>query len=332
MVRSFTMPSSSRPLSVASVSSLSSDSTPSRPGSDGWVWLSSGEGRGGLEGWRGALQGPGFLSSQLRGFLKLRTPFEMEIIQDFYNHGATKTWRVLGTFKNNLLLWAPLPSNYLSGRPVLVNKSRNSELPFLPAGCLCFQPLLTSQVSHQGRPVKLPWKLAGPLSCCRIFFEGLVAQAPKKGTRMEQASKHFLHSHCIFCKDSLDVDVFRYWVSSLHVKLVLIIQKEKNVTCSLNIRELLIVLLSSLHSCVFVQAHWVYNPSSYQTRRLLAPATRRQTPRAPQETAPTPVPFAGDSLHAQWRRENCSHIFFFPDSSFCQCLLLKGKSIWKFSI
>lgn len=33
--RSFTMPSSSRPLSVASVSSLSSDSTPSRPGSDG---------------------------------------------------------------------------------------------------------------------------------------------------------------------------------------------------------------------------------------------------------------------------------------------------------
>uniref|UniRef100_G3UNP9 Dedicator of cytokinesis 1 n=1 Tax=Loxodonta africana TaxID=9785 RepID=G3UNP9_LOXAF len=34
MVRSFTMPSSSRPLSVASVSSLSSDSTPSRPGSD----------------------------------------------------------------------------------------------------------------------------------------------------------------------------------------------------------------------------------------------------------------------------------------------------------
>uniref|UniRef100_A0A8C5JBV3 Dedicator of cytokinesis 1 n=1 Tax=Junco hyemalis TaxID=40217 RepID=A0A8C5JBV3_JUNHY len=35
MVRSFTMPSSSRPLSVASVSSLSSDSTPSRPGSDG---------------------------------------------------------------------------------------------------------------------------------------------------------------------------------------------------------------------------------------------------------------------------------------------------------
>ncbi|XP_053307197.1 dedicator of cytokinesis protein 1 isoform X1 [Spea bombifrons] len=37
MVRSFTMPSSSRPLSVVSVSSVSSDSTPSRPGSDGFV-------------------------------------------------------------------------------------------------------------------------------------------------------------------------------------------------------------------------------------------------------------------------------------------------------
>uniref|UniRef100_A0A8C5Q6X1 Dedicator of cytokinesis 1 n=1 Tax=Leptobrachium leishanense TaxID=445787 RepID=A0A8C5Q6X1_9ANUR len=37
MVRSFTMPSSSRPLSVVSVSSLSSDSTPSRPGSDGYA-------------------------------------------------------------------------------------------------------------------------------------------------------------------------------------------------------------------------------------------------------------------------------------------------------
>ncbi|KAG8435496.1 hypothetical protein GDO86_013434 [Hymenochirus boettgeri] len=37
MVRSFTMPSSSRPLSVVSVSSISSDSTPSRPGSDGFV-------------------------------------------------------------------------------------------------------------------------------------------------------------------------------------------------------------------------------------------------------------------------------------------------------
>ncbi|XP_041426843.1 dedicator of cytokinesis protein 1 isoform X2 [Xenopus laevis] len=37
MVRSFTMPSSSRPLSVASVTSLSSDSTTSRPGSDGFV-------------------------------------------------------------------------------------------------------------------------------------------------------------------------------------------------------------------------------------------------------------------------------------------------------
>lgn len=65
----------------------------------------------------------------MRGFLKLRTPFEMEIIQDFYNHGATKTWRVLGTFKNNLLLWAPLPSNYntsvgvqsLSTSPATVN-------------------------------------------------------------------------------------------------------------------------------------------------------------------------------------------------------------------
>ncbi|XP_063290662.1 dedicator of cytokinesis protein 1 isoform X3 [Pelobates fuscus] len=37
MVRSFTMPSSSRPLSAVSVSSISSDSTPSRPGSDGFV-------------------------------------------------------------------------------------------------------------------------------------------------------------------------------------------------------------------------------------------------------------------------------------------------------
>ncbi|XP_029465888.1 dedicator of cytokinesis protein 1 isoform X4 [Rhinatrema bivittatum] len=37
MVRSFTMPSSSRPLSVVSVSSISSDSAPSRPGSDGFV-------------------------------------------------------------------------------------------------------------------------------------------------------------------------------------------------------------------------------------------------------------------------------------------------------
>nr|XP_033796805.1 dedicator of cytokinesis protein 1 isoform X1 [Geotrypetes seraphini] len=37
MVRSFTMPSSSRPLSVVSISSISSDSTPSRPGSDGFV-------------------------------------------------------------------------------------------------------------------------------------------------------------------------------------------------------------------------------------------------------------------------------------------------------
>ncbi|XP_068114977.1 dedicator of cytokinesis protein 1 [Hyperolius riggenbachi] len=37
MVRSFTMPSSSRPLSVVSVSSVSSDSTPSRPGSDGFI-------------------------------------------------------------------------------------------------------------------------------------------------------------------------------------------------------------------------------------------------------------------------------------------------------
>uniref|UniRef100_A0A665WMD0 Dedicator of cytokinesis 1 n=1 Tax=Echeneis naucrates TaxID=173247 RepID=A0A665WMD0_ECHNA len=35
MVRSFTMPSSQRPLSVASVTSISSDNSPSRPGSDG---------------------------------------------------------------------------------------------------------------------------------------------------------------------------------------------------------------------------------------------------------------------------------------------------------
>ncbi|XP_035997911.1 dedicator of cytokinesis protein 1 isoform X4 [Fundulus heteroclitus] len=37
MVRSFTMPSSQRPLSVASVTSLSSDNPPSRPGSDGFA-------------------------------------------------------------------------------------------------------------------------------------------------------------------------------------------------------------------------------------------------------------------------------------------------------
>ncbi|KAG5855337.1 hypothetical protein ANANG_G00048040 [Anguilla anguilla] len=37
MVRSFTMPSSQRPLSVASVTSISSDNSPSRPGSDGFA-------------------------------------------------------------------------------------------------------------------------------------------------------------------------------------------------------------------------------------------------------------------------------------------------------
>ncbi|XP_031416415.1 dedicator of cytokinesis protein 1 isoform X3 [Clupea harengus] len=37
MVRSFTMPSSQRPLSVASVTSISSDNSPSRPGSDGFT-------------------------------------------------------------------------------------------------------------------------------------------------------------------------------------------------------------------------------------------------------------------------------------------------------
>uniref|UniRef100_A0A8C5I479 Dedicator of cytokinesis 1 n=1 Tax=Gouania willdenowi TaxID=441366 RepID=A0A8C5I479_GOUWI len=37
MVRSFTMPSSQRPLSVASVTSMSSDNSPSRPGSDGFT-------------------------------------------------------------------------------------------------------------------------------------------------------------------------------------------------------------------------------------------------------------------------------------------------------
>uniref|UniRef100_A0A4W4HML0 Dedicator of cytokinesis 1 n=1 Tax=Electrophorus electricus TaxID=8005 RepID=A0A4W4HML0_ELEEL len=36
MVRSFTMPSSQRPLSIASVTSMSSDTSPSRPGSDGY--------------------------------------------------------------------------------------------------------------------------------------------------------------------------------------------------------------------------------------------------------------------------------------------------------
>ncbi|XP_037134483.1 dedicator of cytokinesis protein 1 [Syngnathus acus] len=37
MIRSFTMPSSQRPLSVASVTSVSSDNSPSRPGSDGFA-------------------------------------------------------------------------------------------------------------------------------------------------------------------------------------------------------------------------------------------------------------------------------------------------------
>uniref|UniRef100_A0A4W4HHR8 Dedicator of cytokinesis 1 n=1 Tax=Electrophorus electricus TaxID=8005 RepID=A0A4W4HHR8_ELEEL len=37
MVRSFTMPSSQRPLSIASVTSMSSDTSPSRPGSDGFA-------------------------------------------------------------------------------------------------------------------------------------------------------------------------------------------------------------------------------------------------------------------------------------------------------
>ncbi|CAL8380386.1 unnamed protein product [Gadus morhua 'NCC'] len=37
MVRSFTMPSSQRPLSSASLTSLSSDNSPSRPGSDGFA-------------------------------------------------------------------------------------------------------------------------------------------------------------------------------------------------------------------------------------------------------------------------------------------------------
>ncbi|XP_030629626.1 dedicator of cytokinesis protein 1 [Chanos chanos] len=37
MVRSFTMPSSQRPLSVASITSISSDNSPSRPGSDGFA-------------------------------------------------------------------------------------------------------------------------------------------------------------------------------------------------------------------------------------------------------------------------------------------------------
>ena len=107
----------------------------------------------------------------------------------------------------------------------------------------------------------------------------LSAALKPKSLRREQKWNRWvnisLHSHCVFCKDSLDVDIFVHLVSSLHVKLFLIIQKEKNVTCSLNIQELLIVLPSSLHNCVFVQAHLVYNPSSYQTRRLLAPATRR---------------------------------------------------------
>lgn len=59
---------------------------------------------------------------QLRGFLKLNTPFETEIIQDLYSHGATKTCRVLAIFENNLSLWAPLwmrlPSNYKTSMSV----------------------------------------------------------------------------------------------------------------------------------------------------------------------------------------------------------------------
>ena len=42
-------------------------------------------------------------------------------------------------------------------------------------------------------------------------------------------SQHFIALPCVFCKDSLDVDIFVRLVSSLHVKLVLIIQKEKSV-------------------------------------------------------------------------------------------------------
>ena len=121
-----------------------------------------------------------------------------------------------------------------------------------------------------------------------------------------------LHSHCVFCKDSLDVDVFMYWVSSLHVKLVLIIQKEKNVTCSLNIRELLIVLLSSLHSCVFVQAHWVYNPSSYQTRRLLAPATRRhRLPEHPKRQLQPQCPLQATARMPNGGEKTVPMFFFF---------------------
>lgn len=157
---------------------------------------------------------------------------------------------------------------------------------FLASGGLCFHPLLTSKASHQGRPVTL--RQASPKAGRATFLLQdlfwdpvllLSAALKPKSLRREQKWNRWvnisLHSHCVFCKDSLDVDIFVHLVSSLHVKLVLIIQKEKNATCSLNIQELLTVLPSSLHNCVFVQAHLVYSPSSYQTRSLLAPATRR---------------------------------------------------------
>uniref|UniRef100_A0A673J6Q1 Dedicator of cytokinesis protein 1-like n=1 Tax=Sinocyclocheilus rhinocerous TaxID=307959 RepID=A0A673J6Q1_9TELE len=48
MVRSFTMPSSQRPLSVASVTSISSENSPSRPGSDGFLSFPSRLSVGGL--------------------------------------------------------------------------------------------------------------------------------------------------------------------------------------------------------------------------------------------------------------------------------------------
>lgn len=136
----------------------------------------------------------------MRGFLKLRTPFETEIIQDFYNHGATKTCRVLGTFKNNLLLWAPLPSNYntsvgvqsLSTSPATVNclSCQQGAYAFSPRSlprCHTRAGLSNFPESWQGHCLA-----AGSFLRPSVALEHWMAQAPKKGTRMEQTSKRFV--------------------------------------------------------------------------------------------------------------------------------------------
>lgn len=100
---------------------------------------------------QGALQGPGFVSSQLRGFLKLNTPFEMEIIQDLYNHSATKTCRVLGIFENNLSLWAPLwvtlPSNYKASVSVQSSSTHPETVRCIPCQ---WWAVLSSPAHFQG--------------------------------------------------------------------------------------------------------------------------------------------------------------------------------------